>query len=95
VLHNFSRAPLAPLPAPLVGMRRVTVEVAQMVVNTLLGSSSWHLAFSSWPNGEVKQNGGPLGDERVKDIQLRKDRPVMGEPFDRSPMTNAPVNELA
>ncbi len=25
---------------------------------------------------------------------VRKDRPVMGEPFDRSPMTNAPVNEL-
>src|SRR4051812_33459085 len=25
---------------------------------------------------------------------LYKDRPVMGEPFDRSPMTNAPVNEL-
>ena len=23
-----------------------------------------------------------------------KDRPVMGEPFDRRPMTNAPVNEL-
>jgi hypothetical protein len=85
-LRNFDRAPLAQLPAPLVGMRRVTEEVAQMVVNTLMGSSC--------PNGEVKQNGGPLGDERVKDIQLRKDRPVMGEPFDRSPMTNAPVNEL-
>jgi hypothetical protein len=93
-LHNFDTTPVAQLPAPLVGMRRVTVEVTQMVVNTLLGSSSWHLAFSSWPNGEVKQNGGPFGDERVKDIQLRKDRPVMGEPFDRSPMTNAPVNEL-
>jgi hypothetical protein len=25
---------------------------------------------------------------------LYKDRPVMGEPFDRRPMTNAPVNEL-
>ena len=25
---------------------------------------------------------------------VKKDRPVMGEPFDRSPMTNAPVNEL-
>jgi hypothetical protein len=94
LLRGFDHVPLAQLPAPVVGMRRVTEEVAQMVVNTLLGSSSWHLAFSSWPNGEVKQNGGPLGGERVKDIQLRKDRPVMGEPFDRSPMTNAPVNEL-
>jgi hypothetical protein len=25
---------------------------------------------------------------------VKKDRPVMGEPFDRRPMTNAPVNEL-
>jgi hypothetical protein len=62
-------------------------------VNTLLGSS-WLLAFSPWPNGEVKQNGGPLGRQQLRDTQLRKDRPVMGEPFDRSPMTNAPVNEL-
>jgi hypothetical protein len=91
--HGFTTPPLAPLPAPLVGMRRVTEEVAQMVVNTLMGSS-WPLAFSSWPKGEMKQNGGPLESERVKDIQLRKDRAVMGEPFDRSPMTNAPVNEL-
>jgi Homing endonuclease associated repeat len=29
VLHNFDRDPLAQLPAPLVGMRRVTEEVAQ------------------------------------------------------------------
>jgi hypothetical protein len=93
MLHNFDRAPLAPLPAPLVGMRKVTLEVAQMVVNTLLGSSC-PLAFSPWPNREMKQNGGPFERERLSDIQLRKDRPVMGEPFDRSPMTNAPVNEL-
>jgi hypothetical protein len=93
VLHNFQRAPLAQLPAPLVEMRRVTEEVAQMVVNTLMGSS-WPLAFNSWPKGEMKQNGCPLEGERVRDIQLRKDRAVMGEPFDRSPMTNAPVNEL-
>ena len=93
MLHNFDRVPLAPVPAPLVGMRRVTEAVAQMVVNTLLGSS-WPLAFSPWPNREMKQNGGPLKREQLRDIQLRKDRPVMGEPFDRSPMTNAPVNEL-
>jgi hypothetical protein len=93
LLRGFDHVPLAQLPTPLVGMRKVTEEVAQMVVNTLMGSS-WHLAFSSWPNGEMKQNGEPLEGERVRDIQLRKDRPVMGEPFDRSPMTNAPVNEL-
>jgi Homing endonuclease associated repeat len=92
-LHNFDRVPLAQLPTPLAGMRKVTEEVAQMVVNTLMGSS-WPLAFSSWPNGELKQSGSPTGGERLRDIQLRKDRPVMGEPFDRSPMTNAPVNEL-
>jgi hypothetical protein len=93
VLHNFDRVPLAVVPGPVVGMRRVTEEVAQMVVNTLLGSS-WPLAFSPWPNREMKQNGGPLEREQLRDIQLRKDRPVMGEPFDRRPMTNAPVNEL-
>jgi hypothetical protein len=93
VLHDFDRVPLAGVPSPLVGMRRVTAEVAQMVVNTLLGSS-WPLAFSPWPNREMKLNGGPLEREQLRDIQLRKDRPVMGEPFDRRPMTNAPVNEL-
>ncbi len=59
VLHNFDRVALAQVPTPLVGMRKVTEAVAQMVVNTLLGSS-WPLAFSSWPNGEMKQNDGPL-----------------------------------
>src|SRR5205823_567557 len=39
VLHNFDRVPLAQVPTPLVGMRRVTEAVAQMVVNTLLGSN--------------------------------------------------------
>src|SRR5579864_2793904 len=50
VLHNFDRVPLAlaPVPAPVVGMRKVTVEVAQMVVNTLLGSTQ-HSALSIQP----------------------------------------------
>jgi hypothetical protein len=159
VLRGFDRAPLAPVPTPLVGMRKVTEAVAQMVVNTLMGSGYWPLAISSWPEGDQppafciqpKQNqefnhkGHPYdssfasseslragyGTQResrtelglrgvnkegdigpslavnaplVQDDGLRrgdftprgvmKDRPVMGEPFDRSPMTNAPVNEL-
>jgi hypothetical protein len=121
VLHNFSRAPLAPLPTPLVGMRKVTEEVAQMVVNTLLGAASnWHLAISQNQSPFTTEATEEHGGQRIKradeiaDAQVstrrgredlfplrssvssvvKKDRPVMGEPFDRSPMTNAPVNEL-
>ena len=175
--------PMAAVPAPLVGMRRVTVEVAQMVVNTLLAPGNWQLdrsnqlsAFSVQPNQEqsrfttegTEEHGGgksreltrrsriceeqvapeitaqgvrkegdldpslavnalpfdsaqgsglrPSAEEddrwrradfpphRAKSARvgdpgftargLYKDRAVMGEPFDRSPMTNAPVNEL-
>jgi hypothetical protein len=125
VLHNFDRVPLAPLPAPLVGMRRVTEEVAQMVVNTLMGGY-WPLAFGSWPNNQQSTFSIQPGNIYHEDTEarraaeegsreaslsktgrstrirageiaprgVRKDRAVMGEPFDRSPMTNAPVNEL-
>jgi hypothetical protein len=125
-LHNFNNAPLAPLPAPVVGMRRVTEAVAQMVVNTLLGAASnWQLAISDrsnqlsalsiqpGQNQEFNHKGHPYdssfasseslragyGTQREIGTEpaprgIRKDRPVMGEPFDRSPMTNAPVNEL-
>ena len=132
--------PVAQLPAPLVGMRRVTEEVAQMVVNTLLSpanaraafaggpdfvNSNWQLAISQRSNqpsalsiqpGNIyhgdtearraaEENGRELtrntrmGEEDLAGSALarrgiKKDRPVMGEPFDRSPMTNAPVNEL-
>jgi hypothetical protein len=155
LLRDFDCAPLAAVPAPVVGMRRVTEAVAQMVVNTLMGSGYWPLAIGSWPNnqplalsiqpqqeqnrfttevteehggedsheltrnrriraGEIAAGGvnkeGHLGPSfavnapRVQDDGLRRgdftprgvmrDRPVMGEPFDRRPMTNAPVNEL-
>jgi hypothetical protein len=141
VLHNFQRAPLARVPAPVVGMRRVTEEVAQMVVNTLLAPSNWQLAIGQNQNREFNHKGhegtqrnnetkleqcnfvdgtaltprgvrkeGDLGPSLavnaplVQDDDLKradfaarglyKDRPVMGEPFDRRPMTNAPVNEL-
>jgi hypothetical protein len=140
VLRDFDRVPLAAVPAPVVGMRRVTEEVAQMVVNTLLAPSNWQLALSQnqkqnpfttevteehggktsgdpvigtsgdrlAPRGVRKE--GDLGPSlavnapRVQDDDLmrrdltrrgiKNDRPVMGEPFDRRPMTNAPVNEL-
>jgi hypothetical protein len=142
VLHNFQRVPLAAVPTPLVGMRRVTESVAQVVVNTLLAPGNWHLALSqnqmqnaftthSTGSGQAtvteehggRTSGDPVigtsGDRlKIEASQrhaaglapgsgnnfsplrpsassvVKKDRPVMGEPFDRSPMTNAPVNEL-
>jgi hypothetical protein len=113
VLHNFDRVPLAPVPPPLVGMRRVTEAVAQMVVNTLMGSTQ-HSALSIQPRNiyygdtetrraaeegsrELTRRSRICEGQTAAEITARgvmKDRPVMGEPFDRSPMTNAPVNEL-
>jgi hypothetical protein len=59
------------------------------------------------PRGEREGDLGPslaVNAPRVQDDDLMrrglvrrgidKSKPVMGEPFDRSPMTNAPVNEL-
>ena len=51
MLHNFDRVPLAAVPSPVVGMRKVTEAVAQMVVNTLLGSS---LAIGNWQLAKSK-----------------------------------------
>jgi hypothetical protein len=126
-------------------MRRVTEEVAQMVVNTLLSpanaraafaggpvfeNSNWQMAISQNQTRDFNHKGhegtqsrsdysltthgvnkeddlGPslaVNARRVQDDDLmrrdltrrgiKKDRPVMGDPFDRRPMTNAPVNEL-
>jgi hypothetical protein len=117
VLHNFSRMPLSPLPTPLVGMRKVTEAVAQMVVNTLLAPGNWQLAISQNQSPFTTEATEEHGGQRIKRADeiadaevstrrgredlfplrssvVKKDRPVMGEPFDRSPMTNAPVNEL-
>ena len=124
VLHNFDRVSLAPVPAPLVGMRRVTESVAQMVVNILLAPGNWQLAISQnqkqnpFTTEATEEHGGKTSGDRLKieasqraglapgsgnnfsplrstaSSLVKKDRPVMGEPFDRSPMTNAPVNEL-
>jgi hypothetical protein len=90
VLHSFSRVPLAAVPAPLLGMRRVTEAVAQMVVNTLIPGSTQQSALSIQPLTGLFDTGNLARKHGV----LKKDRPVMGDPFDRSPMTNAPVNEL-
>jgi len=118
VVRNFDCVPLAPIPAPVVGMRRVTEAVAQMVVNTLMGTRSDDLVIGrSGDLHPTTRNPRALGtpdlrtsvpvaasldDEgtqrgsiyRLAPRGIRKDRPVMGEPFDRRPMTNAPVNEL-
>jgi hypothetical protein len=120
VLHNFQRVQLAAVPAPVVGMRRVTEAVAQMVVNTLLAPGNWQLAISQNQSPfttEVTEEHGEQQIRRAEDVVnaqagmrsgrnslpplrssvssvVKKDRPVMGEPFDRRPMTNAPVNEL-
>ncbi|MGB8131016.1 MAG: hypothetical protein WCG81_14595 [Candidatus Angelobacter sp.] len=115
--RDFDRVPLAAVPSPLVGMRRVTESVAQMVVNTLMGSGYWPLAIGQKQNrefnhpfdrlragygheGTQREIGTDLGTRDFADRTvfehrgIMKDRPVMGEPFDRRPMTNAPVNEL-
>jgi hypothetical protein len=109
VLRDFDRVPLAAVPAPLVGMRKVTESVAQMVVNTLMGDGYWPLALGQNQNREFNHKGHEGTQREIgTDLETRdfadrtiierrgiyKDRPVMGEPFDRSPMTNAPVNEL-
>jgi HNH endonuclease len=95
---------LTGIPGPLAGKRRVTEAIAAMVVNTLLGANSnWQLAIGQQQNqnhftaGDAedrrgRQNGAAwngLGPRR-----FHKDRPVMGAPFDRRPLTNAPANEM-
>jgi Homing endonuclease associated repeat len=105
IAMRWARPPLAPLPLPLVGMRRVTEEVAQLVVNTLLGSGgrsgdlvigrSGHLRTNAATTASLNDEGTQSGSgDRLAPRGIRKDRAVMGAPFDASPMTNAPVNEL-
>ncbi len=76
-----------------------------MIVNTLLPESIQHSAVSIQPQQNrggfategTEEHGGRQygrGNNRLAARGVRKDRPVMGAPFDRSPMTNAPVNEL-
>jgi hypothetical protein len=113
-LRGFDRAPLAAVPAPLVGMRKVTEAVAQMVVNTLLVSNQ-QSALSIQPgkiyHGDTETRRAAeegsreasfretrrrtrIAEGEITQCGVDKSKPVMGEPFDRSPMTNAPVNEL-
>ena len=87
-------ASLAAIPAPLEGKRRVTEAVAAMVVGTLLGPKSGDLV--SGRSGDLKSyDRDQIG--RKTSLQPRgiyKGRPVMGPPFSRHPLTNAPVNEM-
>ncbi len=97
-------ASLVAVPGPVVGKRRVTEGIAAMIVNTLLPGSTQHSAVSIQPlqnrgfTTEGAEEHGGRQDGRADSARaargVRKDRPVMGAPFDRSPMTNAPVNEL-
>ncbi|HET9839728.1 MAG TPA: hypothetical protein VFR84_15990 [Candidatus Angelobacter sp.] len=80
---------LSAIPGPLEGKRRVTEAIAAMVVNTLLPGSG-DLVI-----GRSGDRNVPLGLRAVPaNGRLRKDRPVMGPPFSRHPLTNAPVNEM-
>jgi hypothetical protein len=84
---------LAAIPGPLEGKRRVTEGIAAMIVNTLLPGSTQQSALSIQPwntyhgDTETRREAGAARG-------IRKDRPVMGAPFSRLPMTNAPVNEM-
>jgi hypothetical protein len=88
---------LAAIPAPLAGKRRVTEGIAAMVVNTLLGAdSNWHLAIGQSQNRFTTERAEKHGGTQsaVSPRGIYKDRPVMGPPFSRHPLTNAPVNEM-
>src|SRR5258708_34511297 len=65
-------ASLAQVPTPLVGMRRVTEAVAQMVVNTLLAPGNWQLAISQKQNPfttEVTEEHG--GEKSSRELTRR------------------------
>jgi hypothetical protein len=88
---------LAVIPAPLEGKRRVTEGIAAMIVNTLMPANrNGQLAIGQNPNRfttegtEQRRGTGSLLSRRG----IYKDRPVMGPPFSRHPLTNAPVNEM-
>jgi hypothetical protein len=98
---------LVAIPGPLEGKRRVTEAVAAMVVNTLMPASTQQSAASIQPNGNRFTTEGtenhlfPSFAQKARkgwgtqaNGRLKKDRPVMGPPFSRHPLTNAPVNEM-
>ncbi|HET6845048.1 MAG TPA: hypothetical protein VFK06_25690 [Candidatus Angelobacter sp.] len=98
---------LTQVPGPVAGKRRVTEAVAALVVSTLLGeNSSWQiiqrnslaLEANHGPKEISHGNGSPSTPcssvPSVVKPAVKRDRPIMGQPFDSSPLTNAPVNEL-
>jgi hypothetical protein len=71
------------------------------VVSTLLGENNWQLIQrnSLATAGNQELTGAPASSpcssvSSVVKTAIKRDRPVMGRPFDLSPLTNAPVNEL-
>src|ERR1051326_1008934 len=82
---------LSAIPAPLAGKRRVTEAIARMVVNTLMPGSTQQSALSTQSCTSLVEGRNLEG---IRHGKLRKDRPVMGPPFSRHPLTNAPVNEM-
>jgi hypothetical protein len=82
---------LTAIPGPLEGKRRVTEGIAAIIVNTLMPASTQQSVLSI--QSRTSLDNGQSWDER-KQGRLRKDRPVMGPPFSRHPLTNAPVNEM-
>jgi hypothetical protein len=99
---------LTQVPGPVAGKRRVTEAVAALVVSTLLGENNWQLiqrnSLATAGNQEDRTEENPAlinapatpcsSVSSVVKTAIKRDRPVMGRPFDSSPLTNAPVNEL-
>jgi hypothetical protein len=100
---------LTQVPGPVAGKRRVTEAVAALVVSTLLGENgNWQLiqrnSLALAGNQEHRPektadaiDTSPTPCSSVPSVVkngVKRDRPVMGRPFDSSPLTNAPINEL-
>ncbi len=101
---------LAAIPGPVEGKRRVTEAVAAMIVNTLLPDQTLFTTEDTQRHRGVRNgraavaaSGYPAGGNRIGRVfplrssassVVKKDRPVMGAPFARHPLTNAPVNEM-
>jgi Homing endonuclease associated repeat len=85
----------AAVPSELNGHRRVTELVAAMVVGTLLGPESEHRFIGTSGNLSSGNSSGLAGRNRFGELRrIYKDRPLMGPPFGRHRLTNAPVNEM-
>jgi hypothetical protein len=87
----------AAVPGELEGHRRVTELVAAMLVRTLVPSGQLVIGRSGFtPVCANPAQPGGAGWRRANFAGrgIYKDRPVMGPPFARHRLTNAPVNEM-